>query len=173
MILGEESTSQDEKTARLQSKLFRAREVTYRVVHEKFIGTARIFHLMNQQMLYMKKFTNHVNGSLAAEYDQATTHALQVKADCVWMRNIMFEASRTVEGDILVHVNDFKNVLLTLTSDAFVQLDTLVNETLQVIEDALARYGEMWPLRIQSDPLHAEYMREFDDYVNKTIQRSC
>ncbi|KAK2140374.1 hypothetical protein LSH36_1376g00010 [Paralvinella palmiformis] len=172
VILGEESTSQDEKTARLQSKLFRAREVTYRVVREKYLGTARIFHIMNQQMLYMKKFTQHVNGSLAAEYDHATTHALQVKADCVWMRDIMFESSRTVESNISVHVDDFKNVLLTLTSDAFVQLETLVNETMAVIEGALGQYGDIWPLMIQSDPLHAEYRRAYDDYVNNTIQRN-
>ena len=147
-------------------------QVTFRVVKEKYMGTLSIFHILNQQMLFMKKFIMYVDNSLKQEYDKATTHALQVKSDCVWMRTITFNAKNKIEKDILVAVGDFKNVLLTLTTDAFVQLETLTTETLDILQQTLDSYNDTGPLMMQNYPLHPGYMRPLDDYVNKTIQRN-
>ena len=135
IVLGGNSNPQDEKTHALQTKVFNAREITYRVVKHKRMATSKVFHLINKYTSHMTTFARATIEHLSRENEEISEQMLNVKADCVWLRDLLTRVKQDVRERVVQPMAAFRETLWNAAVTKVKEFESTVYSTLANIDE--------------------------------------
>ena len=150
VVLHGTTNTQDAATSALQEKVYRARETSYRVVRENYAATMRSFHVILQQLSRMLRFSRAAQEEVEHQFRSVSRHVVMVKADCIWVRDMLLEVKVNITEFISKPIAEFRSIMLTRVEESWQELESLISDASSEVSYYRSRPSPAWREDLES-----------------------